>query len=207
MTKRLAALSLAVLTAAIGGFVVRQSLTQPELTWDPAAYGFRFLADLNKDYTFTKGVIYNRTDRPIEIRDVRVGYLPEGVTLLGVAVADSEKFQDSPLVFGPQFPPPEVAASDVHPPAGFILLPSGGIRVLIGLRVTDAGVHNLGTVIVDYGPQWLGRTATLLYTIRVCAPAADFWGPGETMVGCDAPDPQPLQVVASSSPTRGTPTP
>lgn len=187
MIKRLAAVCgvVVLVAAALVGY---EWLTHPDPNWQPAAYGFRFLADVDRDYTFTKDVYYNETDRPIVLRDVRVGSVSPGLTLLGVRIADLSSFSGSPFVFGPDFPPPEVALTDTSTVPGYVLEPGHGVRFLVGIHVTSGGIHEIGSITVDHGSAVLPRSIRLPNLVRVCAPISTYQR-GDDVVGCPVPDP------------------
>lgn len=204
MTKRLVAIGLIGVLVTVGALLALQSLTQPDLRWDPAPHGLRFLAELDQDYTFTKGLFRNESDRPIELRDVRVGSATPGLTLLGISVAANDDFLSIPLVFGPSFPPPQVSPSDVAPVAGYKVNPGATVRLMIGLRVSASGIQELKSIAFDYGPSVFGRTIEIPYVIRVCAPSADFWDDAENVVGCPIPDPPQQRQSATTAVSSGS---
>lgn len=166
-----------------------QSLDQGDLTSDSAAIGFRFLAEVDEDYTFTKGIVYNNGDSPIELRDARVESVPMGLTVLGVTVAPAGDLRNGPSVFGPGFPPPEVDGSDNHAVPGLVVQPGTGIRVLVGIHVSMPGIHDLSGITLSYGSSLLGRSIVFPHVVRICAPTSEYWTDMGTVVGCEIPNP------------------
>jgi len=162
-------------------------LGQPHLTTDVARYGFRFVAEVGETRSFGKVVLFNGGASPVELRAVRVDNLPSGIAFLGAVAMDTKDVEVAAPVFADSHPPAEFSGRAYRPVSGYVLEPGRAVRLYLGLRVETPGEHTMGPIIVDYGPPFLVRSATLDYTLRICGPAADYRR-GDVVVGCPIPD-------------------